>query len=133
MSLQFWTPFSVGGDREMAGKMFSLHSPRNDVVNKECSAKLALAISSDSPDCAARCGSGGEMSGEGCRHTGRCLGVLRGEWEIHRIEPGNVHAQQRRGNVRSVRSLYPGLSRRSTSRVLTVTAVNRRVHSQPGQ
>jgi len=49
----------------MAGKMFSLHSPRNDVVNKECSAKLALAISSDSPDCAARCGSGGEMSDEG--------------------------------------------------------------------
>jgi hypothetical protein len=23
-----------------------------------------------------------------CGHTGRCLGVLRGKWDIHRIEAG---------------------------------------------
>ena len=29
----------------------------------------------------------GECCLRGCGHTGRCLGVLRGEWEMNRINP----------------------------------------------
>jgi hypothetical protein len=68
------------------------------------------------------------MSDEGCRHWtvfGRIAGRMGDS--PHRAR-GIVHAQQRRGNVRS---LYPGLSRRSTSRVLTVTVVKTQLHARP--
>jgi hypothetical protein len=29
-----------------------------------------------------------ECTIKGCGHSGRCSGLLRGEWEIYRIEPG---------------------------------------------
>ena len=36
----------------------------------------------------ARSGGHCECVRRGCSHSGRCVGALRGEWEIHRIESG---------------------------------------------